>query len=103
MEKFDMSEHIFTDPSEVDHAGLEQKISDSLTQGMNPLLPLWKLVIFTNFNFDDGTQGTALLFKFHHCMGDGFSLVQTMLTFDKNAALPPPRTDKPGSRLHNPG
>jgi hypothetical protein len=101
MENMDINAHIFFDATPKDHEGLMDYCSSSLTQGMNPLMPLWKIVVFTNFTFEDGTKGNAILFKYHHCMGDGFSLARTMFSFDPDNVLLPPKPNRAG--LHQPG
>jgi len=102
VEKFDITQHIVFDAKERDWDGIQDYISLSLSQGMNPLLPLWKVVVFQNFTFEDGSRGNCMLFKYHHCMGDGFSLARTMFSLDESNALPAPKPPPKGSG-HQPG
>jgi len=102
-DKFDITQHIVFDASEKDNQSVLDFTSTSLTQGMNPLLPLWKVTVFTNFTFEDGTKGNALLFKYHHCMGDGFSLARTMFSLDTENALSPPKPPPPSAGGHKAG
>jgi hypothetical protein len=80
VEKVDLNQHIFFDSTPLNHADLQEYVSRSLTQGLNPLLPLWKFTVFTNYTFQDGTRGSMMLMKYHHCMGDGFTLARTLFT-----------------------
>jgi NRPS condensation-like uncharacterized protein len=103
MPQFDMTQHIAFDSTELSHDTIQDVISLSLTQGMNPLLPLWKITIFTNYTFEDGSRGNAMLFKYHHCMGDGFSLARTMMSLDTENALSPAPVKKDSGAMHAPG
>jgi len=80
VEKVDLSQHLLFDSTEMNHETLQEYVSRSLTQGLNPLLPLWRLTVFKNYTFEDGSRGSILFFKYHHCMGDGFTLARTLFT-----------------------
>lgn len=105
VEKVDLNQHIFFDYAPTEHAGLEENISNSLTQGLNPLQPLWRCTIYPNFTMDDGTLGNAILFKMHHCIGDGYSLAKTLFTAVTRTAPAPEPSAKPTlvERAHQPG
>jgi hypothetical protein len=99
--KVDLHQHISFDATEMNHGSLQDYVSKSLTQGMNPLIPLWRLVIFSNFTFEDGSKGSYIFFKFHHCMGDGFSIAKTLFTGATDRSEAPP---KPVAKtVHQPG
>jgi len=94
--KVDLDNHIFQDFTEVDHRTIQDYISNSLTTGANPLLPLWKVVVFPNYIFEDGGKGSVIFLKWHHSMGDGFSFVKTLMTAAKDRSELPPRPEKKG-------
>lgn len=103
VDRIQWEQHIFVDPTELDHESMQDVVSRSLTQGMNPLYPLWKLTHFPNYTHDDGTRGSAMLLKFHHCMGDGYSFASAFMT---GVDAPPPVERPPRSlpeRAHQPG
>jgi hypothetical protein len=99
VEKVDLSQHIFFDSTEMDHDTLQELISKSLTQGLNPLLPLWRFIVFTNYTFQDGTRGSMMFFKYHHCMGDGFTLARTLFTGAEGYDELGPDVSKPKSSV----
>lgn len=45
---------------------------------MNPNLPLWKVIIFSNLT-GSGNAQSVLLFRYHRCLADGFSMMQMLL------------------------
>lgn len=51
---------------------------------MNPNLPLWKVIIFSNLKGSADAQ-SVLLFRYHRCLADGFSLMQMLLTESRYA------------------
>jgi len=103
-QEVDLAQHIFTDNSEMNHEKLQDYISKSLTTGMNPLIPLWKVVHFTNFTFPDGKTGQTVFFKFHHCMGDGFSIARTLMTAVTDRPVEQKEEKKKlVERVHQPG
>ena len=51
---------------------------------MNPNLPLWKVIIFSNLK-DSADAQSVLLFRYHRCLADGFSLMQMLLTESRYA------------------
>jgi hypothetical protein len=102
VEEIHWENHILNDDSIMDPELMEGYISNSLTTGMDPDQPLWKITRFPNYTSDDGTKGCAMLLKFHHCMGDGFSFANAFMTGVEKPdlpAAPPPRDvarHKPG-------
>lgn len=106
--KVDIHQHVFADSTPMTHEKMHDYLSRSCTQGMNPLHPLWKAVAFTDYTFDDGTTGSAIMLKWHHCMGDGFSMAQTLISgtsVDKAETIAKPATPAPSlaERVHKPG
>mmetsp|Transcript_80427 Transcript_80427/g.139594 ORF Transcript_80427/g.139594 Transcript_80427/m.139594 type:complete len:509 (+) Transcript_80427:88-1614(+) len=102
--KVDINQHVFADSTPMTHEKMHEYLSRSCTQGMNPLIPLWKAVAFTDYTFDDGTTGSAILLKWHHCMGDGFSMAQTLITgTDFQTETAPKKAPSLAERVHQPG
>jgi len=60
--------------------------------------------LFQNFVRHDGTRGSAILLKFHHCMGDGYSFASTFMTGVEKVPLPDPKPAQSlAERAHQPG
>ena len=43
------------------------------------MLPLWRVIIFSNV-LDCSIGQSVLLFRYHQCLADGFSMLQLLLT-----------------------
>lgn len=103
--KVDLNQHIFTDNTPMTHDKMHDYLSASCTQGMNPLIPLWKVTVFTNYTFEDGKSGSLIFMKWHHCMGDGFSMAQTLISnVDREGDEQPPKpAPSMADKVHQPG
>lgn len=102
VDKLDYSQHCFTNSTSMNHESMSDHVSNSLTQGMDPMLPLWKVTLFPNYTLDDGTSGSAILLKFHHCMGDGFSMASTIMSGVEKPPVAPAKPPAPKG-AHKPG
>ncbi|MFU8860449.1 MAG: wax ester/triacylglycerol synthase family O-acyltransferase [Cyclonatronaceae bacterium] len=56
-------------------AELEQVVSDILSSPLDLSRPLWKV-----YHVDNYDGGSALIFKFHHCLGDGIALIRLLFS-----------------------
>jgi diacylglycerol O-acyltransferase / wax synthase len=54
---------------------LEDTVSRIMSEPLDMLRPLWK--IYHVYGFDGGS---ALIFKLHHCLGDGIALIRLLLS-----------------------
>jgi WS/DGAT/MGAT family acyltransferase len=59
----------------VDKARLSKHWNEIWDKPLDPTQPLWQVQV-VDYEFDK----TAMLFRIHHCIGDGLSLVQLLLT-----------------------
>lgn len=102
--KVDLNQHIFTDSTPMTHEKVQDYLSLSCTQSMNPQIPLWKIIVFNNYTFEDGTPGNVIMMKWHHCMGDGFSMAQTLISGTESQPEPVAKPAKSlAERVHQPG
>lgn len=62
-------------PAPYGKAELEQIVSDIMSSPLDLSRPLWKV-----YHVDNYEGGSALIFKFHHCMGDGIALIRLLLS-----------------------
>ena len=62
-------------PAPYGKAELEQAVSDIMSLPLDVSRPLWKV-----FHVDNYDGGSALIFKFHHCLGDGIALIRLLLS-----------------------
>ena len=76
-ELFDINSHIHKValPDGGDNRALMKMVSDLISMPLDYTKPLWQIHLIENYN-----GGSALLWRIHHSIGDGASLVNAMLT-----------------------
>lgn len=81
---FDLDQHLkrVILPGQAGQNELERLVADFASTPLNHQRPLWEMHLV-----DTALGGQALVMRFHHAMGDGFSLIRAMLTM---------MDDKPG-------
>ena len=73
-------------PGKAGKVELERLVADFASTPLNHQRPLWEMHLV-----DTSLGGQALVVRFHHAMGDGFSLVRAMLTMMDESPVAPPR------------
>ena len=63
---------------------LQQRLGDLTMQPLDKSHPLWQMHLIEHYK-----GGSALLFRFHHCIADGIALVSVVQTL-ADGGLPPP-------------
>jgi diacylglycerol O-acyltransferase len=100
--EFDVDQHLHRLglPSPGDRMALEELVSDLITPPLDPTRPLWHVYLIEGFG-----EGSALLFRIHHCIADGIALARVMLSLTDAepdvafADAPPARERGAGGRL----
>ncbi|MDZ7591944.1 MAG: wax ester/triacylglycerol synthase family O-acyltransferase [Rubrivivax sp.] len=86
MPKFDIGQHLHhvALPQPADRRALAQLLSDIVSTPLDPLQPLWQVHVI------DGVEGgSALVTRFHHCIGDGTAMTAlSMRLYDQTADAP---------------
>jgi WS/DGAT/MGAT family acyltransferase len=86
MPNFDLAQHLHhvALPAPGGQRALTQLLSDIVSTPLDRLQPLWQVHVI------DGVDGgSALVTRFHHCIGDGTAMTAlSMLLFDKRADTP---------------
>ncbi len=86
-EAFEPSAHIHhvRVPAPADRAAFAALLSDLTSAPLDRARPLWQVHVV-----DDALGGTALVARLHHCIGDGVSLVELLLSMcdDGRVAAP---------------
>ncbi|HEH9407267.1 WS/DGAT/MGAT family O-acyltransferase [Aeromonas salmonicida] len=73
-------------PGKAGKAELERLVADFASTPLNHQRPLWEMHLV-----DTSLGGQALVVRFHHAMGDGFSLVRALLTMMDESPVSAPR------------
>lgn len=96
---FDVSRHIVTAtvPAPGDEAALQRALSKLASEPLDKAHPLWQLHVF-----EDYAGGTIVFSRIHHCVADGFALMNVLLSLcdaDERHILDAPIA--PHRRLHD--
>jgi WS/DGAT/MGAT family acyltransferase len=62
-------------PEPGDDSLLRQFVNEWISKPLDPNRPLWQVHLIQNHN-----RGSALLWRLHHCIGDGIALMMAMLS-----------------------
>jgi len=87
---FDMDVHIqrIVLPDKTKYAGLQQIISELVSEPLPEGKPLWQVHLIDNYN-----GGSVLLWRIHHAIADGIALIKVLFSLTaktKTASLLPP-------------
>lgn len=74
--EFDVSNHVEERDERCDHEQLEQFLSSSCASLLPSHRPPYRFFVFPNYVSEDGVRGSAVVFKYHHCMADGLTMVR---------------------------
>jgi diacylglycerol O-acyltransferase len=87
MPDFDIAQHVHHRalPEGADDADLLELVSDLASQPLAPALPLWQADVVDG----PGERG-AMIFRYHHCIGDGAAMVDVVRRVFDAAKGPPP-------------
>ncbi len=90
---FDLDQHLhhIALPAPHDRAALVKLLDDVASQPLDHTLPLWQVLVV-----DDVEGGSALVMRYHHCIGDGTAMMAVIQRlFDEDPDTP---ADAPPSR-----
>ncbi|HET7755129.1 MAG TPA: wax ester/triacylglycerol synthase family O-acyltransferase [Anaeromyxobacteraceae bacterium] len=84
---FSLDRHVVATKLPGGNGALERLVASIATDRLDPEHPLWQMHVV-----DLGEDGSALVTKIHHCIGDGFALVGVLLSIADElteGAIPP--------------
>lgn len=92
-EEFDLDNHVVRVrlPEPGDEKSLRELVSRKMSEPLDFARPLWQFHVVENFG-----HGSALIGRFHHCMGDGLGLMMVLLAMTEFEADPAGPEDDPG-------
>jgi WS/DGAT/MGAT family acyltransferase len=75
-ESFDLDRHLLRErlPEPRDEAALERLVGEKMSVPLDPHHPLWQFHYVENY-----AEGSALIGRIHHCIGDGLGLMIVLL------------------------
>lgn len=74
--EFDVYSHVEERKERCDHAQLEQFLSTSCASLLPSHRPPYRFYVFPNYVDEGGARGSAVVFKYHHAMADGVTMVR---------------------------
>ncbi|MDP2810014.1 MAG: wax ester/triacylglycerol synthase family O-acyltransferase [Rhodocyclaceae bacterium] len=95
---FDIGQHMhhIALPQPRDRRALTELLSDLVSTPLDPLQPLWQAHLI-----DDVDGGSALVTRFHHCIGDGTAMTAlAQQLFDVDPDAPPQPQRAPAATAH---
>lgn len=80
--EFDLDQHFhrLALPAPGDEATLREVVSDLITPPLDRTRPLWHVYLLEGLG-----EGSAVLFRIHHCIADGIALARVMLSLTDDA------------------
>jgi diacylglycerol O-acyltransferase len=90
---FDITRHVTEVDlgTDADMAVLQGFVAEQRAVALSKRHPLWQAFLVSPLTLDDGTQGSAVVTRFHHAIADGVRLTQVMLGIckaDPSAVVP---------------
>lgn len=97
---FDIARHVVPETlrrrrGEGARAALEARVAELAATPLDPAHPLWQMHLVEDHVDDDGTKGSVLIARIHHCIADGIALISVMLSIT-DGGLPPPERSRRG-------
>ncbi|RYX96385.1 MAG: wax ester/triacylglycerol synthase family O-acyltransferase [Comamonadaceae bacterium] len=99
-EDFDIRRHVVTETLHRAAKGHEQdalqdRVGELAMQPLDRRHPLWQFHLVENYRLPDGTMGSAMIVRIHHCIADGIALISVTMSLIDGGAAPPERSPKP--------
>jgi WS/DGAT/MGAT family acyltransferase len=74
---FDLDQHVRRSalPGDADQDALKERVSELMSDPLDRSKPLWEMQLI-----EDYADGSAIIARLHHCIGDGMALLQVLLS-----------------------
>jgi diacylglycerol O-acyltransferase / wax synthase len=100
--KFDIKNHVVTETlkakkGQTQQAALQERVALLTTRPLEPRRPLWQFHLVENYTLPDGSKGSAMIVRIHHCIADGIALISVTTSLVDGGAPPPERRRKNAS------
>ena len=96
--RFDILNHVVTEKlsprkGQTQQDALQDRCAALTTTALDPKRPLWQFHLIENYTLPDGSKGSAMIVRIHHCIADGIALI-SVTTSLVDGGLPPPERKK---------
>ncbi len=91
---FDIRSHVVTETLKAPKGGtlqdaLQDRVAALTTTPLDRRRPLWQFHLVEDYTLPDGSKGSAMMVRIHHCIADGIALI-SVTTSLVDGGLPPP-------------
>ncbi len=92
--RFDINHHVVTEKlspakGQTLQDALQDRVAVLTTTPLERKRPLWQFHLIENYTLPDGSKGSAMIVRIHHCIADGIALI-SVTTSLVDGGLPPP-------------
>jgi diacylglycerol O-acyltransferase / wax synthase len=96
---FDIRNHVVTETLKARkghsrQSALQDRVAELTTTPLDRRRPLWQFHLIENYTLPDGSQGSAMMVRIHHCIADGIALISVTTSLVDGGAPPPERKRK---------
>ncbi len=96
---FDINHHVVRETLHKAAKGHEQdalqdRVGELAMQPLDRKRPLWQFHLVENYRLPDGSMGSAMIVRIHHCIADGIALISVTMSLIDGGAPPPERAAK---------
>jgi diacylglycerol O-acyltransferase / wax synthase len=91
---FDIQKHVVVETlivqqGQTQQAALQERVALLTTQPLDHRRPLWQFHLVENYILPDGSKGSAMIVRIHHCIADGIALISVTTSLVDGGAPPP--------------
>jgi diacylglycerol O-acyltransferase / wax synthase len=95
---FDIKNHVVTETLKATKGAslqdaLQDRVAQLTTTPLDRRRPLWQFHLVENYCLPDGSMGSAMMVRIHHCIADGIALI-SVTTSLVDGGLPPPERQR---------
>ncbi len=97
--KFDIENHVVPEDLHIPKGQTAQdafqaRVAELTMTPLSRHQPLWQFHLIENYPMADGSQGSALIARIHHCIADGIALISVTMSIMDGGLEPPQRKRK---------
>jgi diacylglycerol O-acyltransferase / wax synthase len=97
--RFDIAHHVVAEElnlgkGKTQQQALQERVAELAMQPLVRSHALWQMHLVENYELPDGSQGSAMIARIHHCIADGIALIQVTQSIMDGGAEPPQRKKK---------
>ncbi|MBS7809144.1 wax ester/triacylglycerol synthase family O-acyltransferase [Variovorax sp. PCZ-1] len=97
--KFDIEKHVvgeelYIAKGQTAQQAFQSRVAELTMTPLDRKKPLWQFHFIENYPLADGTTGSALIARIHHCIADGIALISVTMSILDGGMEPPERKKK---------